>query len=416
MKKLLINSLVVISFVGIGLLTQVHPAIAAEQTVSFKDIKKHWAKAAIDAAVKNRYFKGYDDGTFKPDEPVTRAEFAASLARASKVEDEKEQTNVFADLVGHWSEAEVNRAVSLGYINASDYPNGFKPSTPITRVEISKWMASGLAAADVDYRQALQDTVTTVLPVKEYFNPGIPQSESPYIAISLGTKLMSGYPDGSFGLTKQATRAEASTILLRLNTVSQQKADSFVGLNELREVGTKRTNMEIISPFSTNNSSFDDIAEKTYTFRNNAGTLKFHHLIMVDTQDFKNQKGIYAPLFVDENEYVSRLDKRGVYRAYVEITIYPKTEHFSLSHYYNGVDGIVSGSRTGNDNSNGTDNSNDKYGYLTVPNLESEEFFSHYRNGKGVRLWVLKYIDVGYPRTSMTTDDGSYANFDIKKE
>ncbi|WP_449603923.1 S-layer homology domain-containing protein [Paenibacillus sp. Marseille-Q9583] len=313
MKKILINSLIVVSLVGIGLLTQVHPAIAAEQTITFKDIKKHWAKAAIDEAVKNGYFKGYDDGTFKPNETVTRAEFAALLARASKVQAEEDQTNVFEDLEGHWSEAEVNRAVSLGYIKASDYPNGFKPSTPITRIEIAKWMASGLAVADVDYKQALQDTVTTVLPVKEYFKPGIPQSQSPYIAVSLGTKLMSGYPDGSFGLTKQATRAEASAILLRLNTVSQQKAGSFVGLNELREVGTKRTNMESISPFSTNGSSFNDVAEKTDTLRNNAGTIKFHHFIIVDTQDFKNQKGIYAPMFVDENEYVSSLDRRGIF-------------------------------------------------------------------------------------------------------
>ncbi|OKP90168.1 S-layer homology domain-containing protein [Paenibacillus sp. P32E] len=410
MKKLILNSLVVVSLVGISLLAQVRPAVAAQQTGVFTDIKGHWAKAAIETAVKNGYFKGYADGTFKPNGTVTRAEFAALLSRVSKVQAETEQTNVFPDLAGHWSEAEVNRAVSLGYINASDYPNGFKPSTPITRMEIAKWMTSGLAATDTDYKQALQDTVTTLLPVKEYFKQGISQSQAPYIAVSLGTKLMSGYPDGSFGLTKQATRAEASAILLRLYNVSQQQASSFVGLNELREVGTKRTNLDIISPFTTAmNSSFNDVAGKKRTFSNNAGAFELNHFIVVDTQDFNNPKGIYAPLFVEGNE--DSLDRPGIYRAYMEVTIYPKTEHFTVDHYYNGAESITFGANTS------TYTLEDKYGYLTIPYTKSERFFSSYRDGRGVTLWTLGFLNID--RTSygsMETDDGSFVKIKLKDE
>lgn len=94
----------------------------------------------------------------------------------------------------------------------------------------------------------------------------------------------------------------------------------------------------------------------------------------------------------------------------MEITIYPKTEHFSLNHYYNGADGLVNGTRTY------TDNPKEKYGYLTLPYEETEGFFSNYRNGKGVRLWVQQYIVVEHPRDSMKTDDGSRVSFDMKIE
>ncbi len=48
----------------------------------FKDIENHWAKDDIQAAADAGIAKGYDDGTFKPDKPVTRAEVTAMIMRA----------------------------------------------------------------------------------------------------------------------------------------------------------------------------------------------------------------------------------------------------------------------------------------------------------------------------------------------
>ena len=75
----------------------------------FMDVKAdHWAKSAIESAASKGYFKGYADGTFKPNDTLTRAEFAATLARLSKVGATDTTEKVFADLSGHWSETEVN--------------------------------------------------------------------------------------------------------------------------------------------------------------------------------------------------------------------------------------------------------------------------------------------------------------------
>lgn len=368
-------------------------------TSKFKDVPaSHWASSSIEAAVKKGYFKGYGKGVFKPNATVTRAEFAALMARVSKLTPTEEKTNVFNDLKNHWSSKEVDRAVSLGFINPKDYPNGFKPNTALTREEMAKWLSSGLAAKDKEFKQALEDTKTTLIPVKEAFKPGISQASIPYIAVAMGTNLMSGYPDGSFGLKNTTTRAETSAILLRLEKVNNQSADSFADLNELRMVGTKKTNLELVTPFTTGNTSFSDISGKKKTFRNGAGHLVFHRAIAVNIQDWNNKKSIYAPLFVDDSDKYFLTGKKGIYPLFMQMTIYPKSKNFDASHYYFGTIDYTSGERIGND-------LHKKFGYNTIPGMYTKEFFSNRPNG--VTVWVKTNMTDGESRGQIDMDDRS---------
>ncbi|MDU0331905.1 S-layer homology domain-containing protein [Paenibacillus sp. 3LSP] len=410
-----VKKMLVIGLVGLMLVSLIpgKPHLHAASG-GFPDVKEgHWAKAAIESAVAKGYFKGYADGTFKPNGTVTRAEFAALLARVAKAKESEESEasgHSFSDLAGHWSEPEVERAVALGFIQPSDYPNGFQPNTPITRFEMAKWMTSGLAANSDDFKQALEDTKTTVIPVREYFKPGIPESKSSYVAVALGTKLMSGYPDGTFGLDKKATRAETAIILQNYEQVSSREAGSFLGLNELREVGTQRTNMETISPFTTGNNPLTNVVDKTLTFRNHAGSVKLRNYIITDSEDFKDIKSIYAPLFIDQTDYDARLDRPGRYRAYIQITIYPKTKDFDLGHYMNGsIYGLVNGSRIANTKLT------EKYGYLTLPNMYTKEFFKEHNSSDGITLWVETILNIKTsPGDQLTTDDGSFSSLRLK--
>ncbi|WP_422658213.1 S-layer homology domain-containing protein [Paenibacillus sp. EC2-1] len=375
-------------------------------TTKFKDVPaSHWASSSIEAAVRKGYFKGYGQGVFKPNATVTRAEFAALMARVSKTVPDKEKTDVFTDLKNHWSKKEVDRAVSLGFINPSDYPNGFKPNTPLTREEMAKWLSSGLAAADKDFKQALADTKSTLIPAKEAFKPGISQASVPYIAVAMGTNLMSGYPDGSFGLKNTTTRAETSAILLRLEKVSSQTADSFADLNELRMVGTKKTNLELVTPFTTTNTSFSNIAGKKKTFRNGAGYLVFHRAIAVDIQDWKNKKSIYAPLFVDESNRKFLTREKGIYPLFMQITIYPKSKNFDLEHYSFGTTDYTSGERINNDLYK-------QFGYNTLPYIDTKKFFAN--RPEGVTVWVKRSMKDGSLRGQFDMDDGSVVYMDQK--
>ncbi|WP_339298497.1 S-layer homology domain-containing protein [Paenibacillus sp. FSL R5-0623] len=375
---------------------------ASAATTTFKDVQaNHWAKSAIESAVSKGYFKGYGNGLFKPNASVTRAEFASLISRVAKdmplPEDAK--TNSFKDLNGHWSKAEVDRAISLGFINTKDYPNGFKPSTPITREEMAKWLSSGLVASSDEYKTAFAETKGTLLPVKESFKPGVAQDKIPYLALAMGTNLMNGFPDGSFGMDKTTTRAESSAILLRLENVLKKEATSFDDLNELRMVGTEKSNLELVSSLTTGNTSIADISGKRKTFRNGSGSLVFHRLIGINTSEPKKKASIYTSLFMTEFG-MNKYKNSGLLPVFKEITIYPTKNGFDVGDYLNGVIDMNAGYAI-------TNKLGEKYGYYSIPTLEPAKFFAQHKSG--VRVWVTDNLNLDKPAGQFNMDDGSYA-------
>ncbi|BFH66604.1 hypothetical protein J27TS7_35770 [Paenibacillus dendritiformis] len=370
---------------------------AEAKGMSFKDVSAtHWAKDSISAAVNAGYFKGYSNGTFQPEATITRAEFAALLSRVSKAEASTEIENIFSDLNTHWSKKEVEKAVALGFIDPKNYPDGFQPDTALTREEMAIWLSSGLAAVDEDYKQALLDTKETLIPVKEYFKPGIPASKAGHIAVAMGTKLMSGYPDGSFGMKKTTTRAETSAILLRFVKAATKKADSFPALNELRAVGTEKNNLEVVTPFEA--PGVTKASGKTRTFKNNAGKLVFHRMVAVNVENW-NEKSFYGDLFLDESDKEFFEKHKGRFPLFIELTIYPKTKEFGVDHYATGITNLMGGIAIHN-------NQHKKYGYETLPVMEDIHFFS--KHSSGVKLWVVKYYNTEEDNLgSAKFDDGS---------
>lgn len=364
----------------------------------FRDVPStHWANQSIYSAVEKGYFKGYSDGTFRPKANITRAEFAALIARVTDYET-VQSTAGFSDMKGHWAESSVNAAVGMGFIKATDYPNGFQPGKALTREEMAKWLSSGLAANDAEYQQAWSDTKTTVLPVKEYFQGKISQTKAPSIAIVMGTALMKGYTDGSFGLTQTTTRAEVSAIVLRLENVLSKSANSFADLTELRAVGTEKSNLELVTPFTFGNETFADASGKTFTFKNGAGSLVFHRAIAVNTQDWNNKQSIYSDVFVSERNKLFLTQQKGIYPVYMQITIYPKSSNFSSSHYSNSGAKLLRGETIYSELP-------EKYGYETLPNNETAKYFSNHRHG--VTLWVVRYITKD-TLIDVTMENGTY--------
>lgn len=357
---------------------------------SFKDVPtSHWAKASIDAAVAKGYFKGYSDGTFKPGATVTRAEFAALLARVAKGTPETEQANVFKDLTGHWSEVEVNRAVTFGFLKSSDYPNGFKPGTALTREEMAKWLSSGLAAQNEDYKQALKDTENTLVPVAEYYKGGLKKAAYPYVSIVLGTGLMDGYPDGTFGPGKTTTRAEAAVILSRYEQVQKSKATSYRDLNEMREVGLTGSNLTTATPYEYftredgTAESFDRVIGKKVNLRNNLGTITAHRMIVADAQTKTTIRNLYGKLFIDKDYRYPLRDS--YYEAFMEVTVTPNGNNLRNLAFIQAVGDIFT---TVGNFSSGT---KEKYG---INNLPVEEYVDSGFFKKGVprTFWMKFYL------------------------
>ena len=104
-----------------------------KQTNSFNDVpSSQWSNNAISTMANAEIVNGYEDGSFRPESPITRGEFAAIAARFDSslyVGDDK-----FSDIAGHWAAEYINRAAQKGWI--SGYPDGtFHPNQYITRAE-----------------------------------------------------------------------------------------------------------------------------------------------------------------------------------------------------------------------------------------------------------------------------------------
>ena len=99
---------------------------------NFSDVAKgKWYNRAISTLAKAGIIKGDPAGTYRPGDPITRAEMAAIIARFG---DFKEGGKTFSDISGHWAQKYIELAASNGWINGN--PDGtFKPNNNITRAE-----------------------------------------------------------------------------------------------------------------------------------------------------------------------------------------------------------------------------------------------------------------------------------------
>ena len=380
-----ITKLLTVSTLAIGL------AFASNNLASaytkFKDVSSsHWANNAIQSAVNKGYFKGYSDGSFKPNAPVTREEFAVLMARVSN-NDQVNESVELNDVKGRWSESGVSDAITKGFVDGNTYAkNGFKPQQAITRVEMVRWMVSGLQVKDEDYKQAVLDTSDTIVPVAEYYKGGLSKKDYGVVSVALGTGLMNGYSDGKFNASKTTTRAEVAAILLRYEQVQDKKAEEFQQLKELRGVGLTGTNIETIGNVKYGeDQKYKSIAniiasgDKLST-KNNVGTIQLHHFIVIDTYN-KTPKSVYANMF--------KLDgiksNSGAFLVWSDITFTPSKTLSSATQVANSLYGITFNALGG---TRGQD-----YGITMAPNT-----YTAYKKGVASRSWHNGELNLGAPQ------------------
>ena len=111
------------------------PEANKDYTMPYADVTKDdWYAFAVSYMTENKLIMGYPDGTFKPNNPISRAEFAAIASRFDQL---KTGLNLpFNDVgAGHWAYDVIASAADKGWVNG--YPDGsFKPENKITRAEV----------------------------------------------------------------------------------------------------------------------------------------------------------------------------------------------------------------------------------------------------------------------------------------
>ncbi|MGG1876675.1 S-layer homology domain-containing protein [Paenibacillus cisolokensis] len=181
-------------------------------TVSFTDLPNtHWAYKYIAEMVNKKVLEGYPDHKFRPDNTISRAEFATIIVKAAGLQAKKVNYSSFSDVkVTDWYSPWIETAKD--YLTGYRAANGeyiYNPTAPALREDITVAIVK-LKGYDVA-RLANRSIIEAMF--KDY--EGISESAKDYVAIAVENGLVSGYPDETFRPQNSITRAEAAALLWR---------------------------------------------------------------------------------------------------------------------------------------------------------------------------------------------------------
>lgn len=191
----------------------------------FSDVKGHWAESYINRAVRQGFIEGYTDGSFRPEQKVSRAEFVSMINRA--LGNSRTDRISFIDVpYGAWYYQDVAKAVKASYVKGFN-DGTFKPGQSITRQEAAVMIAKIIPT--YGYSGRLQN-------YPDYRSIGSWANDA--LSKVNGKGYITGYSDGRMHPLDPLTRAQAAKIigdiLINENVVS---ADPIV-----KKDGTKLSN------------------------------------------------------------------------------------------------------------------------------------------------------------------------------
>lgn len=177
------------------------PAYAPVHAASVpRDVRGHWAQKSIERAIDAGIVAGYKDGSFRPDAPVTRAEFC-HMVNAALGNTATASIN-FRDVSGsQWYYSDVSKAVAAGFV--SGYSDGtFKPDQRITRQEAAVMLARIVPVSG---------SKISLSSYPDYGNVDSWARNS--LSCAAGKKYITTYADGRIHPKDNMTRGQASTII-----------------------------------------------------------------------------------------------------------------------------------------------------------------------------------------------------------
>ncbi len=202
-------------------------SVGGSSAVQLSDLQGHWAAAVIQKMVQQGIVAGYEDKTFRPDNPISRVECAAIIARALTLDSVDPSlkrcgscvnaSNIaklagFSDAadIPEWARGSVAAAVYAGLLKGYPGTEGksvFLPQKQITRVELAAILARVVTSKSG--QQTAQEAEFTD-------SQQIPEWAAEAVDLAAQKGLIKGYPNGTFQPQKSVTRAEATAMIDRL--------------------------------------------------------------------------------------------------------------------------------------------------------------------------------------------------------
>lgn len=170
----------------------------------FRDMESHWAESTVVRAAEQGIIAGYPDGSFRPGNPISRGEFIKLLLASRELPPGGAGT--------HWASPWLNAAQAAGIATQA----AFDLDQPISRIEMAELIvrATGLSPQSLDGGAEAFTDMASLAPQERFYAQMIHRFS-----------VARGYPDGSFGPDRSASRAEALAMIVRLNDYLALKPD-----------------------------------------------------------------------------------------------------------------------------------------------------------------------------------------------
>ena len=199
----LFSALTIVAGAAAPLVIVQHP-VQAQST--FSDISSdYWARGFIQELANRGVISGFPDGTFRPNDPVTRAQYAAMVRQAFRRSAIREPQRFVDVPSNYWAADAIREAYITGFL--AGYPgNTFRPDENIPRAQVLVSLANGL-------NYAANNSPNGVLQAYNDSN-SIPDWARPSIAAATERQIVVNYPDVRFlNPNRSATRAEVAAFI-----------------------------------------------------------------------------------------------------------------------------------------------------------------------------------------------------------
>ncbi len=243
-----------------GLLSLAVFCLAAAPAFAYPDVAdSHWAAAQINELTEKGVIIGYPDGTFKPDENVTRAEFATMAIKALGQEHTKVVQPVqFSDIDdNHWAYSDIQKALYFDLISCDKAGELFRPDDSVSRAESISVAVNALTTQSISTAKAIEvlsQKYADVSTIPEWFIIPAGKAEILNMIVVAPTSKTT-----SLEANRPATRAEVAAILF--NMMEQAKLNPNA---KLAEAMRKKTGEGFVIPEATVQGSVGTIPAGTY--------------------------------------------------------------------------------------------------------------------------------------------------------
>jgi hypothetical protein len=189
--------------------------------LDFVDVEEHWAKAEIENWTEKGIINGYKDGTFKPNDNITRAEFITLINKVINMQGEEEIS--FEDINGgEWYYSELKKAIYGEYIGGYE-DNTFRANDNITRQEVAV-ILQNLVQLKSNEESELEKFTDT---------EDIPTWSRAALNLAVQKGYLTGYTDKSLKASNYITRAESVMVLSNVfGTIYNEPGVYGPGLDE----------------------------------------------------------------------------------------------------------------------------------------------------------------------------------------